>query len=331
MSRPGLALRRAFVAAGFGIATLLNSASFVDAQDSGAPLPFAAAPEAYPLGNDFAPYNVAPVGYHSHREHAVATEMPYGSCGCENLGACDACAPTHVCDSCNPCNECSDCVACQPCCPPAFGPWYVGLSGGWAHRERVHEVNDPLVFIDFSDGFAANAVLGYEFAMFRVEAEYSFMNTECEFAGGGAAAAAAGIAPSAATGNVNLRALMFNIYHDIELPNLLWKPYLGAGIGLYQSEINSLYPAFFADPALAPFGFNTNPVNTTSDIPFAYQFRAGVSRPLSERTEFYSGYRYFRGEDLTFASAPFANPAAPTFEPNGAKVHSVEFGLRVRF
>jgi opacity protein-like surface antigen len=194
----------------------------------------------------------------------------------------------------------------------------------------VHEAGDPLTFIEFEEGFAANGALGYRFNMFRVEAEYSFMNQETEFAGAGPAQLA-GIAPTAATGNVNLKALMFNLYHDIDLPFTFWRPYLGAGIGIYQSEINSLYPEFFGNPALAAFGFNTNPVNTTSDMPFAYQFRAGASRSLGERTEFFTGYRYFKGEELTFASAPFASPLAPTFHPDGAEVHSVEFGLRVRF
>jgi hypothetical protein len=195
------------------------------------------------------------------------------------------------------------------------------LSGGWQTRETAQEVGAPTTFIDFADGYAANVALGYRFDMFRVETEYSFMNNEADRAG------AAGFA-SASTGNVNLRALMFNIYHDIDLPFTVWRPYLGAGLGFYQSEINSLYPDFFA---AAGGAFAVTPVNTTSDTPFAYQFRVGASRPLGPRAEYFTGYRYFHGEELTFASAPFAGPAAPTFHPDGASVHAIETGLRIRF
>jgi opacity protein-like surface antigen len=195
------------------------------------------------------------------------------------------------------------------------------LSGGWQQRERVHESADPRTFIEFDGGFGINAALGYRFDAFRIEAEYTFMNNECDTAG------AAGLS-SDTVGNVNLRAWMFNVYHDIEIQGWCWQPYLGAGIGIYQSELNGLFPDFFQQVGGA---FATTPINATSNMPFAYQFRAGASRPLGERTDLFVGYRYFHGEELTFSSAPFAGPGAPVFNPNGAWTHSVEFGLRVKF
>jgi opacity protein-like surface antigen len=200
--------------------------------------------------------------------------------------------------------------------------WYLGLSGGWQERETVHEVGDPLIFIEFDSGFAVNAQLGYRFDVFRIEAEMTFMNN------GAARAGAAGF-DTPTSGNVNLRAYMVNIYHDFQLFDWLWEPYVGAGIGIYQSELNGLYPDFFDS---VPGGsFIGQPINATSNMPLAYQFRAGVSRPIGRRTELYSGYRYFRGENLTFASAPFAAANAHTFEPDGAEIHNLEVGLRVRF
>ena len=56
-----------------------------------------------------------------------------------------------------------------------------------------------------------------------------------------------------------------------------------------------------------------------------------MTRPIGERTEFFAGYRYFHGETLTFAAAPFATAADPTFNPNGAVVHAAELGIRIRF
>ncbi len=204
--------------------------------------------------------------------------------------------------------------ACRAC-----DRWYVALSGGTAHRETVYEISDDQTFITFNEGFAANIALGYRFDLLRLEAEYSFMNNECLQAGSDGLS-------SATTGNINLRALMFNAYRDFQISDWLWRPYAGAGIGVYQSQINGLNPEFFnAVPAL-----EHTPVNATSDIPLAYQFRLGASRSLGERTELFAGYRYFRGETLTFASAPFAT-FSPTFRPDGADMHNAEFGLRIRF
>jgi opacity protein-like surface antigen len=226
-------------------------------------------------------------------------ESPVGSGFC--AGYCESASPTtHACRACD--------------------RWYIGLSGGTATRERVHEITDARTFIEFDTGFAANVAIGYRFDMFRIEAETSFMNTDCAQAG------AVGLS-TPTVGNVNLKALMFNAYHDFELQNWLWKPYVGAGLGIYQSEINGLYPEFF-DTLGVPF--TGVPVNCTSNMPFTYQFRAGISRPIGERTEFFAGYRYFRGETLTFSSAPFAS-FAPTFNPNGAVVHAAELGIRIRF
>jgi opacity protein-like surface antigen len=200
--------------------------------------------------------------------------------------------------------------------------WYIGLNGGWQERETVHEVGDPTTFIIFDSGFLINAQLGYRFDLFRVEAEFSFMNNAVETAGSGGAS-------SASSGNIGLRAYMANIYHDFQISDWLWEPYVGAGIGIYQSEINSMYPDFFGTIP-DPF-FERVPLNTTSDMPLAYQFRVGASRPVGQRTELLIGYRYFRGEELEFGAAPFATPAAPTFHPDGADIHSLEAGLRVRF
>jgi opacity protein-like surface antigen len=215
------------------------------------------------------------------------------------------------------CAACSD--GCCSCC--CRNPWYISISGAWQQRETVHEVDDARTFIEFDSGFAANAALGVRVDSFRFEFETSFMNNEVDRAG------AAGLS-SGSPGNVNLRAYMFNVYHDVEFKNICWKPYVGAGIGVYQSEINGLIPDFFnqVNPTFA-----STPINATSDMPFAYQFRVGVTRPICCNTEFYTGYRYFRGQELEFASAPFAAPGAPTFHPDGAKVHSIEFGLRVNF
>jgi opacity protein-like surface antigen len=232
------------------------------------------------------------------------------------------------CDTClfNAPHDAETVINCPHKCCDWSDHWYVSVSGGWADRDRAHEIPDNRTFTEFGDGFAVNAAIGYRFDILRFEAEYSFMNQEVERAGAGLTPNLALV--SKAAGNVSLRALMFNAYTDFQLFDWPWLPYFGAGIGVYQSEINGLYPTFFGG---LPAPFPTTPVSATSDIPLAWQFRAGLTRRLGTRTEFFVGYRFFRGDTLTFASAPFATAAAPTFSPNGATVHSAEIGLRVRF
>jgi opacity protein-like surface antigen len=245
-------------------------------------------------------------GYTSLITDTAPVAVADGGCDCSGVGECDGCASS----SCN-----------YGCGPRGCDRWYISISGGWQQRERVHEAGDPSTFIEFDGGFSINTALGYHFDMFRVEAEYSFMNNECSEAGSGGLS-------SATVGNVNLRAFMLNVYHDIKIDGCCWEPYVGAGVGTYQSELNGLFPEFFQTVGGS---FATTPINATSDMPFAYQIRAGASRPLGERTDLFCGYRYFHGEELTFSSAPFASGGAPTFHPNGAWTHGVEFGLRVKF
>jgi opacity protein-like surface antigen len=219
-------------------------------------------------------------------------------------------------------DECADWDGGQaPCrsCRPCGDRWYISASGAWQQRETVHEVDDPQTFIKFHSGFLANAALGIRLDTFRFELETSFMNNEVDIAGAGGLS-------SPSPGNVNIRAYMFNGYYDIQFASSRWKPYVGAGIGTYQSEINGLIPEFFDQVA----ALADTPVNATSDMPLAYQFRAGITRPFGCRSEFFTGYRYFKGEELEFASAPFAT-FAPTFHPEGTEIHAIEFGVRVNF
>ncbi|MDZ4783491.1 MAG: outer membrane beta-barrel protein [Planctomycetia bacterium] len=222
--------------------------------------------------------------------------------------------------SCSDCMSCDD-NSCEACCTMPCYCWYVSLSGAWSNRETVHEEGDPTTFIEFNDGFNINVALGHEFDLFRVEFEYSYFNQQVALAGAGIPGFAPFVGES--PGNISVKAFMLNVYHDFDFGGRL-KPYVGGGIGLFQSEINSLLPTFFAD---APFSNSTLGVNTTSDVAFAYQFRAGVNYELTRRTELFAGYRFFDNTDpLTFAAEPFG-----IFYPDSATFHNFEAGLRVKF
>jgi opacity protein-like surface antigen len=207
----------------------------------------------------------------------------------------------------------------QPaCCGPDYG-WYVMLAGAAQSRDNVQEIGDPATFLIFDDGFAINMALGHQFDLFRLDFEYSYFNNQIETAGAGIPNV--GNFVGDAVGNVSVKAYTLNTYYDYRIGQSCFKPYVGAGIGLMQSEINSLFPSFF--PAL---GAATGGVNTTSNVKFCYQFRVGLSYELTHRTELFSGYRFFDAGPLTFAGEPFG-----VFSPDGATFHNFEAGLRVKF
>ena len=220
-----------------------------------------------------------------------------------------------------PCCDSGCCGDCFDCCEWSGDHWYLSLSGGWQDREKVHEISDDSTFLTFDGGFSVNAALGHEFDSFRLEFEATLMNNEVDTAGSGGL-------ESTTPGNINVRAYMFNVYHDIHIECSRWSPYLGGGIGLAQSEINGMYPDFFN--VIGP-PFEGTALNCTSDWVFAWQLRAGTSYHLTPRTDLTLGYRYFHADDLTFSAAPFVGPGAPTFVPNGSTNHCIELGLRVKF
>jgi opacity protein-like surface antigen len=208
---------------------------------------------------------------------------------------------------------------CEVGCLEPGQRWYLALSGAVESRNDVQELGDPATFLLFDDGFALNAALGHQFDRFRLDFEYSLFNNQVETAGAGIPNV--GNFVGDAVGNISVKAFTLNGYYDFEIAQSCWKPYVGAGLGVMQSEINSLFPSFF--PAL---GAGTGGVNTTSNFKLCYQIRVGLAYTLSHRTELFSGYRFFDAGPLTFAGAPFG-----VFQPDGATFHSFEMGFRVKF
>ena len=251
--------------------------------------------------------------------HEAAAEEeafdPIGEPVGEYLGDGGACCEEQCGDAGCGCDDCFD------CCKWSGDHWYVSVSGGWQDRERVHEISDDTTFLTFDGGFSVNGALGREFDSFRLEFEATLMNNEVETAGSGGLS-------STTPGNINVRAYMFNVYHDVHIECSRWSPYLSGGIGLAQSAINGMYPGFFN--VIGP-PFEGTALNCTSDWVFAWQLRAGTSYHLTPRTDLTLGYRYFHADDLTFSAAPFVGPGAPTFVPNGSTNHCIELGIRVKF
>jgi opacity protein-like surface antigen len=183
---------------------------------------------------------------------------------------------------------------------------YIGASGALQWRGTA---TDVAAATTFKRGFAINGMLGYRVDKhIRVEGEYSHLNNGNE-------TATAGMLHENASGNISLNAYMVSAYYDFNVGHSRIRPYLGGGIGTYQSQINSL-----TTPTLLKSNIV---VIATSPNLFAYQWRAGIGYAVSPRTEVYLGYRQFKGGHLRFDVAGLG-----TLRPNGPHTDHIEVGIR---
>lgn len=116
------------------------------------------------------------------------------------------------------------------------------------------------------------------------------------------------IGGTAGNGDVTALSAMINGFYDFHLDGAL-TPYIGAGIGGAQIEVNGL-----------------SPVGTTSisdeDTVLAYQAMLGVAFSLNESVSLTADYRYFGASDLSYSAAN--NTSVDQDYAN----QSIMFGLR---
>jgi opacity protein-like surface antigen len=228
---------------------------------------------------------------------------------------------------------------------PDHEGFYITGSGGWQAREKSTDIGLGTA-AEFKDGFLLNGGVGYRFPFnIRAEVEAGYQNNKNKaflnessvlFAVGSNAPGLPIGSQDQSVGNVGLRSFMVNLYYDIPLgPDSKWKPYIGGGVGTYQSTING-----FTSPTLSANGIA---ISTSSRETFAWQLRAGLAYRVIERAELFGGYRYFHGDDLkftfyvpggAFGGFPGAIPPQGAQLPlnvTGGITHGAEFGFRFFF
>lgn len=110
---------------------------------------------------------------------------------------------------------------------------------------------------------------------------------------------------------VNLSAFA-NLYYDFALSKRI-KPYIGAGIGVTQSEVE-----------FAPDGVT---VTETDSTRFAYQAKAGTTVQITEKLDLFAEYAYRATSDL---KATFTNDSVIKIDIEN-KRHLAGIGFRYRF
>ncbi|HTH28720.1 MAG TPA: outer membrane beta-barrel protein, partial [Sphingobium sp.] len=191
------------------------------------------------------------------------------------------------------------------------GSWYVGVHGGGMIVEDMDTVvtgtpNSNSTW-NTNTGWDVDGVMGYDFGMFRLEAEVGYRKAFTDVN-----AYANGV--NSTRGNARSLNFTVNALLDFGNDDGL-QGFIGGGAGVARTYLYSLTTA-------------------GSDTGFAWQAIAGLRYPLSNRIDFELKYRYFNheGVDLRTSTQP-----DPRFAPAGSpfttdfRSHSLLAGLTYNF
>lgn len=185
---------------------------------------------------------------------------------------------------------------------------------------------------EFDGGYAVSGAIGARSGSWRGEVELAYQSSDVDTHSGVTAAGLAldtvdagvlitgspalgvtlGELVADGQGSIDSTFLMANAYYDFDLADFPLKPYVGAGLGAAQVEVDY-------SPS------DVTIVDDDSSV-FAYQAMAGVTYPLNDSFELFGGYRYRATADVEVDVALL--PATLEIENDS---HLFEVGVRFAF
>ena len=185
------------------------------------------------------------------------------------------------------------------------GGSYFSVFGG---THSLGDLESDSLNITTDDGTLFGFAVGQQFnANLRGELEFTARNNDFELLEVNSSA-------SDFLGDVEAFSGMANLYFDIALRNSYLKPYVGGGIGV--ARLNTTITD--------NLGLDLIGESNDSDTSFAYQFMAGLSRPVSRNVDIYGEYRYFVADTYELQTS-FSDSELDY------NADSFVFGLRWRF
>jgi len=145
----------------------------------------------------------------------------------------------------------------------ANGKMYFSGSAGLSITD---DLDFPGINISFSPGFNVGGALGYDMGQIRVEGEIRYSSVDVDEVNG---------VPIPFDATLSALSFMANGYYDVEMGNSPVTPYIGAGLGIVDSEID------------------VAGVGSASETDLAYQFMVGLGFDVSPTTVLTVGYRFF--------------------------------------
>ena len=202
---------------------------------------------------------------------------------------------------------------------PALGREGSAYAGGEIGATRLKETNFDILNgvatveeVDHETGYDAALFAGYDFGMFRLEAEVAQKRAsvdEAEFSG-----AMTGRFPGG--GSTRAQSFMVNGLIDIG-DDGGFGAFVGGGLGIARVKANDYR---VADGPV---------VHDDSDSAFALQAIAGIRAAIGERLDAHIKYRFFNVDDISFAG--IANAGSPAIEDGRLRSHSVLAGIAFSF
>ena len=144
----------------------------------------------------------------------------------------------------------------------ASGKMYFSASGGLSITD---DLDFPGINFSFSPGFNVGGAVGYDFGQFRAEGEIRYSTVDLDEVNGIA---------SPISADLSALTFMANGYYDHEMGNSPVTPYIGAGLGIADSELDA------------------TGLGSTSETDFAYQFMLGLGFDINSSTALTAEYRF---------------------------------------
>ena len=157
--------------------------------------------------------------------------------------------------------------------------------GGHIGPSLLEDADLSFAPIEFDEGFGLGGAVGYEFEQIRIEGEITYRSNDIDNING-----------FFFGGDIDAVSYLINGFVDFETGNR-FKPYIGAGIGVSDVEINPNADTKF------PVDFVTGGDN--DDTVFSYQLVAGLRYAVSEPVTLDLSYRYFATAGPEFGPADF--------------------------
>ena len=190
--------------------------------------------------------------------------------------------------------------------------WYIGIDSGVMIVEDQDITFSPgfdaagapvasaTGTADYHKGWDADAVIGYDFGGFRLEAEAGYKRAKVD------------LDKTGIGGSVSALSFMLNGLLDFGSDDGL-QGFVGGGVGVSRAKL-------------------ANDVVNDSDTGFAWQAIAGVRYPLTNNLDVSLKYRFFNQDDINLVAAntSFAGPAGADVDTK-LRTHSLLLGLAYNF
>lgn len=161
------------------------------------------------------------------------------------------------------------------------GPYFSGQLGMAVMEDSDLSDGYSTATLAFDPGFASGFAAGFNFGMFRIEGEWGYQGNEIDKIKGYDYEYDEYYSEKVSSGDMEVYSFLGNIYLDFVNPSPV-TPYLTAGMGMAQVELNDFFYDNYDDSVLA------------------YQVGAGLAFQINPHFSIDLKYRYFATENPEF-------------------------------